>query len=51
VLRTVGFWTFRIPCASTPPPVFGTKQRVRAELLNHVSRVVVKLGPGVLTVS
>jgi len=32
-------------------PLFVTQQRVRAELLNDVSRVVVKLGTGVLTLS
>jgi hypothetical protein len=39
------------PIASTLPTPFVTQQRVRAELLNQVSRVVVKLGTGVLTLS
>jgi hypothetical protein len=42
----LGFPTASI---STPAPPFVTQQRVRAELLNQVSRVVVKLGTGVLT--
>ena len=42
---------FPAPIASTPAPLFVTQQRVRAELLNDVSRVVVKLGTGVLTLS
>ena len=43
------FRTFRRPSISTLTASFATQQRVRAELLNHVSRVVVKLGTGVLT--
>lgn len=43
-----------IPCAagttaSTPSGAFGTKHGVRSELLKDISRIVVKLGTGVLT--
>ena len=36
-------------CASTPPGGFVTKLSVRSELLQQVTRIVVKLGTGVLT--